>query len=182
VSCQGVDVTRTCEQTIGAGVDIALCHGLVPVPPGAVVLGLLSNPWAGAAAVLGVTNQQKYDSVRDVIESDLLGVSLERPAPAAVAAGPPPAPVPRVRSSRLSARFIIWSLIGLGLVGFALFGIGQDEGRAAIVPAAAVWVVLAALIMFAVAMAGYTRRTAITAALAGALVLSAIATLVYAMA
>ena len=179
VGCQGVVVTRTCEQTITAGVDIALRHGLVPVPPGAVVLGLLTNPHAGAAAVLGATSQQTYDALRDVIESDLLGVTLEQPAPTPVAAAPAP---PRVKSSRLSTRYKFWSLIGLCVVGFALAGIGKDEGRAAILPAGAVWGVFAAIIMFAGATANYTRRTAIRAALTGALLMSAIAALVYALA
>jgi len=86
-----------------------------------------------------------------------------------------------VRSSRLSTRYKIWSLVGLGVVGFAFVGAGRDGGRGVIVPMAAFWVVIVALVMFAFAIGNYTRRTAIGAALGGALLLTAIAAVVYAM-
>jgi hypothetical protein len=89
IEYRGVLINRTCEQALAASAQLARAYGLVPIPPGILLIGLLNNPYAAAAGRLGITTEEKYEVIREIIETDLLGITLE-PGGGRNHHGPPP--------------------------------------------------------------------------------------------
>ena len=74
---QDTQLTATCANSLRSAARIAVRYGL-PITPGVLALGLVSNPRTAAAKALGVGDTIEHDELLELIEDELLGFSGAR--------------------------------------------------------------------------------------------------------
>jgi len=72
-----VPLTLTATASLQAAVRIAADYDLVPLPPGVLVLGLLSEPGTGACKALLAESDCSHERLLGLVQSEVLEVDLE---------------------------------------------------------------------------------------------------------
>jgi hypothetical protein len=84
----GVPMSTELESCLSLVAAMSLGAGMVPTPPGALALGLLADPDAGAARTILGLSEVDHESLIEFVETELLGARLvERPPEATGSAG-----------------------------------------------------------------------------------------------
>jgi hypothetical protein len=73
----GVPLTRTAREALGIAAQLSKTYKLFPMPPGALALGLIWDPAAGAARALLDQSDIAHSELLDVIQDEVLGTRLE---------------------------------------------------------------------------------------------------------
>lgn len=97
-SWRGIPTSPALAAALRTLVVVAERYSLIPVPPGALALALVSDPDAGSTRALLEAGDISHDQLLDIIQADLLGTSLEGLGGVLASSGAPnegqPKPVP----------------------------------------------------------------------------------------
>jgi hypothetical protein len=74
---RGVPLTATATASLQAAVKIAADYHLVPLPPGVLALGALSEPGTGACKALLDESDCSHEQLLELVQSEILEVDLE---------------------------------------------------------------------------------------------------------